>query len=428
MYAGGLVKKAFLVTTLLLAVACATYTSRMELSRDLYHDGRYEDALGGLNKLVKDASGRDYYLLLLERGKVNLAVGQYDSAIVDLETAERRFLEIEATTSVSEVFKSILVNPTRGEYQPDPHEKIMISSYLLLAYWLKGDREGAFVERNRLVARLKQYTGSLSEQDRAALDVPFAHCLAALMYEIEGRADDARIEYDALGKIMPEVVPKVFDPHLRELIVFTEVDRAPVLVSTEIRGYLQKDGGNLVGFFTLPGGSGPEMFSLSGLGDLSLDKPGVLFTFAFPQCVKQRRIVARCALVVDGVEAGEMKPLDNLENTAYAAYRKDLGPTLLKAAFRTYLKTVAQTKLANNDDAKGVGINVLAKMLAAVDRADTRSWQTLPAEIRVFRMECNAGVSEVFIRYFDASGNEAGTSKAVDFSSDRDNKKIVFII
>ena len=421
-------KKAFLVAALLLAVACATYTSRMELSRDLYYDGRYEDALGGLNKLVEDSSGKDHFLLLLERGKVNLASGEYDSAIVDLQEAERRFLEIEATTSVSEAFKSMLVNPTMGEYQSDPHEKIMISSYLLLAYWLKGDREGALVERNRLVGRLKQYTEGLSDKDRAALDVPFAHYLAAVMYEVEGREDDARIEYDALGKVMPDAVPEILDPSLRELVVFTEVGRAPVLVSTEIRGYLQKDGGSLVGFFNLPGGSGPQMFFLPGFMDLSLDKPGVLFTFAFPQCVRQRRIVDRCKLVVDGVEAGEMRPLDNLENTAYAAYEKDLGPTLLKAAFRTYLKTVAQTKLAKGDDAKGVAFDVLGKVLAAVDRADTRSWQTLPAEIRIFRMERNPGKGTALIRYYDAAGAVIGTSRPVEIPPGAGNKTILFLI
>jgi len=62
------VRKACLAAIVLLAVACATYTAKMELSRDLYYRGRYEEALTGLDKLVKDASGRDHYLFLLERG------------------------------------------------------------------------------------------------------------------------------------------------------------------------------------------------------------------------------------------------------------------------------------------------------------------------------------------------------------------------
>jgi tetratricopeptide (TPR) repeat protein len=181
------VRRTCLAAIALLAVACATYTSKMEHSRDLYYEGRYAEALSGLDRLIADSSGRDRSLLLLERGKVNLALDRYDSAIVDLQAAETKFLDIEATMSVAEIFKNILVNPTMSEYQPEAYEKIMISSYLLLAYWLEGDREGAFVERNRLVGRLKQYTDDLSEEDRASLDVPFARYLAALMYEVEAK-------------------------------------------------------------------------------------------------------------------------------------------------------------------------------------------------------------------------------------------------
>ena len=420
-------RKACLTSVVLLAVACATYTAKMELSRDLYYTGRYEEALTGLDKLVKDASGRDHYLFLLERGKVNLALGRYDSVIVDLQAAEGKFLDIEATRSASEIFKNLLINPTMSEYQPEAHEKIMISSYLLLAYWLKGDREGAFVERNRLVGRLKQYTDGLSEGDRAALDVPFARYLAALMYEVEGRGDDARIEYEALGSVSPQAVPPVIDPNLAELVVFTEVGRAPVKVSTEIRGYLQKDGGALVGFFYLPGSTEPQTFALADLSDLKLDKPGVLFTFAFPQCIKQRRAVHHCRLVIDGMEAGDMIPIDNLENTAYTAYKKDLPMTLLKAAFRTYVKTAAQTKVDDKDKKTKIAFDILGKAFAAVDRADTRSWQTLPAEVQVFRMECTPGNHEVFVRYFGDGGELLSVSDMFKFSLEKTSKQIFYL-
>ena len=420
-------RKAGLAALLLLAVACATYTSTMDLSRDLYYDGRYDDALVHLDKLVADASDRDYYLLLLERGKVNLAAGKYDSAIVDLQEAERRFLEIESTISVAGAFKSIIINPTMGEYESEPHEKIMISSYLLLAYWLKGDRDGAFIERNRLVGRLKQHTDGLSDKDRASLDVPFARYLAAMLYEIEGRADDARIEYEAINRLMPGTAPETVDPNLRELVVFAEIGRAPVKVSTEIRGYLQKDGPNIVGFFNLPGATAPQMFFLPGFGDLSLDKPGVLFTFAFPRCVREPRTVDRGRLVIDGAEAGEMTVLDDLETTAYAVYEKELGATLIKAAFRTYLKTVAQTTLADADGAAGVTFDVIGKLFAAVDRADTRSWQTLPAEIAFYRMECPPGRHTVQIRYFGEGGEPVGASSKVEFEMRDDPKSVVYL-
>jgi uncharacterized protein len=420
-------RKAFCAALLLFAVACATYTATLEHSRDLYYDASYDAALSSLDKLVAESSDRDHYLLLLERGKVHLAAGNYDSAIVDLQAAERRFLEIESTISVAGAIQSVIVNPTMGEYESEPHEKIMISSYLLLAYWLAGDREGAFVERNRLVGRLEQHVNGLSDEDRARFDVPFARYLAAVMYEIEGRADDARIEYEAINRIMPGTAPESVDPNLRELVVFAEMGRAPVKVSTEIRGYLQKDGGNLVGFFNLPGSDAPQMFFLPGFDDLDLESSGVLFTFAFPRCVKQERVVRSGRLVIDGMEAGEMAALDDLEATVFAVYEKELGPTLIKAAFRTYLKTVAQTKLADGDDGKAVAFDVIGKLFAAVDRADTRSWQTLPAEIAFYRMECPPGTHTVRVEYFGEGGESVGASEEVEFLMREDTKSVVFL-
>jgi hypothetical protein len=385
---------ALCAVVLLAAAGCATYTSRMQASRDLYYDGRYDAALTGLTKLVDGASDRDVSLLLVERGKANFAAGRYDSAIVDLQRAERRFLEIEKTISPAESFKSLVLNPTMGEYQPDAHEKIMINAYLCLAYWMKGDPAGAFVERNRLVERLGRYLGDLSEEDRAALEVPFARYLAAVMYEIEGLADDARIEYEAIARARPGFEPPVISPASPELIVFAEVARAPVLVSTEIRGYLQKEGGALAGFFYLPGVEGPRIFSMAGLGYVDLKRPGVLFTFAFPRLVKQPRNDGSCRLVVNGMDAGEMKPLDDIEATAQAAYDRELPRTLFKAALRTSLKGAAQTALDDDDKGKWV-VDAAGKLFSAVDRADTRSWQTLPAEIRFFRMESSGGVGGV---------------------------------
>jgi hypothetical protein len=131
--------------------------------------------------------------------------------------------------------------------------------------------------------------------------------------------------------------------------------------------------------------------------------------------------------VIDGAEAGEMGVLDDLETTAYAVYEKELGATLIKAAFRTYLKTVAQTKLADGDDAKGIAFDVIGKLFAAVDRADTRSWQTLPAEIAFYRMECPPGRHTVRVRYFDENGEIVGASSEVEFEMRDDSKSVVFL-
>lgn len=132
------------------------------------------------------------YLALLERGKVALVAGKYDQCIADLQEAERRFLTIEGTISLTEEFGSILTDDTTQEYEAEMHEKIMISPYLALAYLGKGDFTGAAVERNRTMNKIKYIEAS---EERSYLENPFARLLASIMYEMENKLDDARIEY-----------------------------------------------------------------------------------------------------------------------------------------------------------------------------------------------------------------------------------------
>ena len=396
---------------LLIAAGCTTYTSKMQESRDSFFDGRYDDALTGLDELINGAKGNDLFLYRLERGRIYLASGHYDSAIVDLQAAEERFADIEGTISIPEMISSTLLHPGKGEYQPENHEKILITSYLLIAYWMQGDREGAFIERNRIVRKLDMYVNGLSEEDRDELDIPFARYLAGLLYEAQGMEDDARIEYEKVGALRPEAAPPALLPRVTEMVVFVDLGRGPIKVSREIRGYFQRESGLLQGVFLLPDIGDPLVFNMGMGHGFSPDRLGVLFTFAFPQLVRQERFINSCRIVVDGVEAGEAVLLDDPGQTTDTAFRKKLPKILVKSAIRAYLKTLAQTKLK---DEAGGAIDVLGKLFSAVDRADTRSWQTLPAEVYLYRIETTPGEHEIFVNYYDDSGNYIGSSERVE--------------
>ncbi|MCK4236826.1 MAG: hypothetical protein KAX38_06880, partial [Candidatus Krumholzibacteria bacterium] len=243
-------------------------------------------------------------------------------------------------------------------------------------------------------------------------------------YEVEGLEEDAAIEYRQVDKLCPEVPRHDVNPRLTELALFIEAGRAPVKVSREIRGYLRKEGSDLVGFFTFPDGTPPIFFRTGVSPVISIDNPGVLFTFAFPDYVRQERLIYSCRVVIDGIEAGEAVPLDLIEETALSAFKKKLGMILLKSAFRTYVKTLAQTKLKK----KGGGVvDILGKVLSAVDKADTRSWQTLPAEIDLYRMEVTAGSHEVYVKFIGEHGGVLGESEKVTFSLEKGKKQIVYI-
>ena len=162
--------------------------------------------------------------------------------------------------------------------------------------------------------------------------------------------------------------------------------------------------------FLLPDLAAPLVFNMGSGHGFSPDRLGVLFTFAFPQLVRQERFIHSCRIVVDGVEAGEAVLLDDLGRTTDTAFRKKLPLVLAKSAIRAYLKTLAQTKLK---DEAGGAVDVLGKLFSAIDRADTRSWQTLPAEVHLFRMETTPGGHEVYVNYYGEHDNYIGSSESV---------------
>jgi tetratricopeptide (TPR) repeat protein len=419
-------RKAAITALAVLAAAagCATYTARMSDTGILYYDGEYGRAIDELDKLARSSSNEDLYLYLLERGKVRLAAGMYDSAIVDMRAAENRFDEIEGTASVGEIVSQSIVSDASKEYKPEPYEKILLNTYLLLSYLESGDMEGAYVERNRVIMRLGQYLGPAVAGSDSLLDVPFARYVAAVLYENEGKLDDARIEYDRVAELFPEAVTWAPNAHLTEMVVFAEMGRAPVKVSREIRGYFAKVNGRTFGYFALPGGGGQYVYPVSSAlltGDARL---GTVFTFAFPDYVRMPRVAVLCRPVVDGVEAGTAVTLDDLERTAMEAFRRDLGKILLRSALRTYLQILAQNKL---DGDAGRIASVVAKIFSAVETADTRSWQTLPAEIAVFRMEVAPGPHEVVLRYYDRGGRMVGESGSLKVWVEEGKKEIAWM-
>lgn len=393
----------------------------MTATRDFYYRGEYDQALAALDELVEGAGDNDRALYLLERGKVNLAAGRYDSAIVDLQAAEARFRDIEGTISVSGQLKSYALHAGFDDYQAEEHEKILINAYLMLAYWLKGDLQGAYVERNRTITRLNQFLDGVPLEDRRRLEVPFARYLAALLYETEGLADDARIEYDIVREIVPDAAPPAVNPHVRELVVFVEAGRAPVKVSTEVRGMFRKNGGLLLATFDIGEGQPLILNTAWGAGfdDLTLGK---WVTFSFPRYKRQPWDSSCCAVVVDGIKAGQATLLDDVAETAVASLEKDMGKILLRAAVRSALKLALQNQgKRKNKELTWQG--VLGKVLASVDKADTRSWQTLPAAILVYRLEVGEG--EHRVRLDGGSDLTEKLEKAAIFEA---NKDIVIFI
>ena len=231
------------------------------------------------------------------------------------------------------------------------------------------------------------------------------------------------IEYRRIEMLNPEAAPPAVVPGLTELAVFIDAGRAPVKVSREIRGYFDRDAGALFGYFLYPGSEDPLVYNLGVASAFSPDNLGVIFTFAFPQLIRSEPTFHSYRIVIDGVDAGEAVLLDDFEETTFNAFNRKLGSILIGAALRTTLKTLAQTKLK---DEVGDAADILGKVFSVVDRADTRSWQTLPAAMFLYRLETTPGEHEVYIRCLDDRGEVVAESRKVTVMIEEGGKGIAF--
>ena len=316
-----------------------------------------------------DDRKQDRYLALLERGKIALMAGRYDQCIADLQEAEQRFLMIEGTISLAESFGSLLTDDTTQEYEAEMHEKIMISPYLALAYLGKGDFAGAVVERNRTMNKIHQYIDAAPEE-RSYLENPFARFLSAVIYEMESKPDDARIEYKKMQ----------WDREAARL------DEKGIALSTDL--VILIDAGLVPHKYQVKWGPLPVM----------VQDTTIQLGFAYAAYRPTGSTVSDRVISIDGNPAGTASLLYDLEKTVLAQYEKNKSTLISKLVTRMTSKAAVQVsaqaaadRIAKDNPLAGFLLKSMATLASAawiaVEKADLRGWSTLPRSIACLRVD-----------------------------------------
>jgi len=353
-------------------------------------DAAFAAADGFVNKTVNaDNFKQDKHIALLERGKIALASDKLDQAITDLQEAEKKFLMIEGTISLTEGFGSILTDDTVQEYEAEMHEKLMISPYLTMAYLLKNDLDGAVVERNRTINKINQYIESNLEE-RSYLENPFARLMSAIVYEMEGRNDDAAIEYKKMKSDNETSRMENRKDKSSDLVLIFDMGLSP-------QKYEEK--------------WGPTTISAAG--------KSITLGFAYAAYKPTNSGLSDVSISIDGKPAGAPKILYDLEKTILAQYDKNKSSLVAKIVARMTAKAVAQVgiqaatdKIADNIPFGGFLFKKAAQAAGAKwiadEQADLRGWRTLPKNIQYLRINgLEAGEHIIKINY----GSESQTKK-----------------
>lgn len=385
-----------LALALLWFTSCASgYNYKIRAAHEAYYQGRYQEALELIEK-VKPAN-RDELLYLLDKGMFLHAAGKYAESNKVLTQAEE-LSDVFVVKSVSREVAGTLWSEEAIEYAGDKHERIMIPVIRMLNYIMLNDWNDALVEVRRLLLIAEKVYGTSKELKNA-----FAIYLSAIIWETLGQVNDALISYNrlqkhekkapyyghdikstraklGLGSPLPPKnslawqASKNYRRHKSELIIITEVGRAPLYVSEYMN-----------------------------VGLYNISAPTIRF---YPQYFRSAKII------VDGKEMGITYPFYNVFEDIMIALQDRQKRSFIRKMIKIPVQTglyAASLELMDEDETEskiaGIGLGILALSMAMAEKADERSWRTLPAEFGIGRFYLKPGKHEIEIQPIGVGAN-----------------------
>lgn len=359
---------------------------------------------------------KNQVLYYLDLGAIQHDGGKFKESDASLDKAERRMEELY-TKSVTRAAGTLMLNDNTTEYAGERFERALVNVYRALNYVFLADLEDALVEVRKLSRLLQEYADVYGAKSTAYKDDAFAQFIASLLYEDDGKPDDARIAREksrrayeqyakAYGTPAPRLEPAGERKGAGELVFLHYNGVAPRKVSKTFFIAWREALTALDATKDDEAESGQARRAVAaGL------TAGKSVAVAFPDYVQDPYAVAGSAVEAAGVSA-----TTELAEDVTAIARKDLeerlGVIRVRAIARATTKFII-AKAASDAMAKKYGKNSWQTLLTqaggavasvATEVADTRAWATLPAQFRVARLYLPPGTHDVTVTYTGPTG------------------------
>ena len=336
-----------LLVCLLLLQACAT-SSELVIARNQFRDGSAQLALKTLDEA--DVSNRDELLLLLDKALIAQAAQNYALSVATFEEAYNLVDSLDYVSTRDQT-AALVSSDWAIRYSGELSERLWIHTFQMINYLLLEQPQEAAVEARRAVV--------LFEEDGDVLDSDiFTRYLMALSFAAAGQYDSAGVEFRKLE----------LDPALQTLRPPSNGNKELVLLVAT--GFIEpKQPGDII---------------------IDIDKR-VSFPF-YPDFYERAPDVR--------ISAGTLAtPVAQVDTELITIARSALAKRAKTIAARQALRLAAKYNLANNIEDQDELAGAVAKIfLFAIERADTRSWETLPAYLTLVRAEVPADTTSVDIQ------------------------------
>jgi len=416
-----------LITLTIISAGCATssvfspYPNQIvEIKTEVEKRG-FPNALKNLNK---NRNSADKTLYMLERGRISQLQGDAKASIEDFALAMRteEAADEKAKISASDTAAkgaALLTNDNAIPYRASSYERVMMHHYQAINYLMKGDVEGAGVEVRRAALEqniaLERHTKEIAQAEKSAREKnynPAQHraqvnqrfevmytvagevknsfqnaytfYLSGLIYELLGEPNDAYIDYKKAFEIFPNNSVLQQDLlRLSRILGFT--DEYEIFSSKfNLTGSVITAGeGELIILYeegyipakeeiAIPVGTrnAIHMVAFPIYNDLSR-QAGVL-TLA-----NKSGVLAKTSLICD------------FRALAAKNLQEKIPGMAIRQVLRLFAKETMRKQASDNFGAAGAIASIIYNVVS--ERADRRSWLTLPRNAQILRTRLPVG-------------------------------------
>ena len=346
--------------------SCSSYD--LPDARNAFYQGNYQQAEEEIGTDVVD--GKDSVLVLMERGTIYQAEGEYEKSSMDFIRAYDT-LDVLQTYSVSEGAGSWVINDTVYSFEGSPYEQTLLHSMTAMNHLAMGNWEDGGVEARRIIF-------SLTEEERGEEypDDAFSRYLAAFILEMTGDGPNARSQYKMANELLPDL-------HIDEKGQISSEESASSTASVQ--------GQELVVFFLI--GHSPTMREIRGQFKDSFHPPQI-------QVYTKEKYL------------GNATVLSRVDNLALITWNIEAPARIAKMVARIAAKEAIAVSVEKQDAVLGALTRII--LIGMLERPDFRRWETLPRWLAVARLPCPETLNSFEVA-IQGEGNIMGKRFAIDY-------------
>jgi hypothetical protein len=394
---------------------CATFSDTTRSTERSLAQQQPKLALVEYEKLTPSSSDRVLYLM--NKGMLLRMAGDYEQSTRALEEAKTLIDDLRAV-SLREQALSIAVNDASKSFIGEDFEQVMVHAYLALNYLERQQLEAARVEALQIDVLLRQMAEGAS--DNPYVEDAFARYLTGIVYEDQREWSDAMIAYRKAYETYKEQLAR-FGVALPETLKHDLIRLADRMQLTEEAARYRK----AFGITVTPSAAalldrGEIILTVhTGLAPLKRENAAIVpnpstrrvLKLALPQYRPRAKLFAYARMSVDEQSATTSRVV-SVDAIAMRSLESRMPAITARALARMIVKDQLAKEAGNRGGSQG-GLVGLAVNIAGVvsERADTRSWFTLPGEIHLARLSLPPGNYRGRIELYGSGGGVLQSSE-----------------